>query len=57
MILDGASADCTILGDPDKSRDLTTVDMIGYACFSPEDQAKVANHHDALHTELNKGSK
>lgn len=32
---------------------IATAALIGYIAVSPPDRAKIANHHDALHTELN----
>jgi hypothetical protein len=36
---------------------ITVDDALGFFCVSPSDHAKIGNHHDALHTELNRKNK
>jgi len=36
---------------------ISVQDSLGFFCVSPTDHAKIENHHDALHTELNKKKK
>ena len=53
--------ECTILGEEadciDKDNNTTITvpadSLLGYISVSPEDYAKVRNHHDALHSGLN----
>lgn len=53
---------CAILGDLAECSDLKTDDrfevpvsqLLGYSCVSPSHSAKIKNHHDALHLDLNR---
>lgn len=54
--------ECVIVGDEADCYDYKTgesttipaINLTGYSCFSPKDTTAVMNHHEALHTDLNR---
>lgn len=57
VMVDETRSRCFYSHDESQEREMQSIDMIGFQCFSPGDVANISTHHNVLHKELNKAKK